>query len=144
MDAGAAHTGLVTALGAADMAMLDANRLTNLLPATAFASSAEQAAQRELYRTAMHAARCNPDEALSYLGTISAAAPSLMNTIKSVMRTTGQPMDAQPLFTTDGVRDLRQYLIQPVALPKPNSCSASLPTANVLLKNRYMADTLGA
>jgi hypothetical protein len=99
-ESDAMHTNLQAALGQADMAALEANRLTSLLTPAAFATQAEQAQMRELYRDAVHKARCRPDDAISYLGTISGATPSLQQTIKSFMRTNTTPIIGQPLFTT--------------------------------------------
>jgi hypothetical protein len=138
------HSGLAAALGETDMARLEQNRLVNLLPKTAFASADEKAHQRALYRAAMEAAQCQPDSAVSYLGTISAAAPSLINTIRSVQRVNSIPLSGQPLYTPDRQLNVRQYLIPPTPVTRPSECSAVSNASDVLLKNRYMADQLGA
>jgi hypothetical protein len=143
-EAQSMHTGLAAALGEADMQRLDQNRLINLLPKTSFASAQEQATQRALYRTAMEAAQCAPDSAISYLGTISAAAPSLINTIRSVQRVNSIPISGQPTYTTDRQLNVRQYLIPATPVTNPSACSAVSNSSDVLLKNRYMADQLGA
>ena len=66
-----------TAFGEADLQLLNATRLSSVLPSSTFMSPQEQMQQKLLFRAAYEAAADCPDMAPLYLSTISAAVPNL-------------------------------------------------------------------
>lgn len=131
------HTALTAALGDDDVKLLEANRLTSILTASHFASHEEKAAQRHLHREALEAAQCNPDLAASYLGTISAAAPTLQSKIRSALFANATILDGQPKFNDFKNYNVRAHLIEPVPIPAASDCSASNAFMGNLGKTRY-------
>ena len=134
-------TALHAALGD-DYALLEANNAMKLLPQSKFGTHEQQQLQNRLYRQAHRQAQLNPDNALSYIGTLSAAGPTLQQTIANT-RTASTIQDAQLKLGNHGEVNVRQGLIPTLPVPRINQCTSESIFLGQLGKTVAQSQQLG-
>jgi hypothetical protein len=135
------RTALHAAIGD-DYALLEANNAMKLLPQSKFGTHEQQSLQNRLYRQAHHQSMLNPDSTLTYMGTLSAAGPTLQQTIANT-RVANTIQDAQLKLGNHGEVNVRQGLIPATPVPQINQCMGESIFLGQLGKTLAQAQQLG-